>query len=72
VLSLAVPSDTGIWMGAPPLEEVVRRHESLRSGFAWLNGQPVAGVVPAADIGSVLEVEDARRRTAEEPAAVTE
>ena len=51
------------------IAEVVRRHESLRSGFAWLNGQPVAGVVPAADIGSVLEVEDARRRTAEEPAA---
>jgi hypothetical protein len=51
------------------IAEVVRRHESLRSGFAWLNGQPVAGVVPATDIGSVLDVEDARRRTAEEPAA---
>jgi amino acid adenylation domain-containing protein len=51
------------------LAEVVRRHESLRSGFAWLNGQPVAHVVSAADIGSVLDVEDTGRKTTEGPAA---
>jgi acyl-CoA synthetase (AMP-forming)/AMP-acid ligase II/aryl carrier-like protein len=40
------------------LAEVVRRHDSLRMGFAWRNGQPVAVVVPAVDINSFLVLED--------------
>jgi amino acid adenylation domain-containing protein len=51
------------------LVEVVRRHESLRSGFGWLNKQSVARVVPAEDIGSVLDVEDTGRKSTEGPAA---
>jgi amino acid adenylation domain-containing protein len=40
------------------LAEVVRRHESLRTGFAWMDERPVALVAPAADIDSPLVVED--------------
>jgi amino acid adenylation domain-containing protein len=40
------------------LAEVVRRHDSLRMGFAWVKGQPVAVVAPAADIDQRLVVED--------------
>ena len=46
----------------PALEQslaaVVRRHNSLRMGFAWVKGQPVAVVAPAADIDQRLVVED--------------
>ena len=40
------------------LAEVVRRHDSLRMGFAWVKGQPIAVVAPAADIDPQLVVED--------------
>ncbi|MEN3287629.1 MAG: hypothetical protein V7634_1929, partial [Bradyrhizobium sp.] len=40
------------------LAEVVRRHESLRTGFAWIDGQPVAIVASPADIDQRLVVED--------------
>jgi hypothetical protein len=45
------------------LAEVVRRHDSLRTGFAWVDGLPVALVAPAADIDSSLVVEDLASRT---------
>ena len=40
------------------LAEVVRRHDSLRTGFAWVDERPVALIAPAADIDSSLVVED--------------
>jgi acyl-CoA synthetase (AMP-forming)/AMP-acid ligase II/acyl carrier protein len=40
------------------LAEVVRRHGSLRTGFAWLDGLPAALITPANDIKSSLIVED--------------
>ena len=40
------------------LAEVVRRHDSLRTGFIWRNGQPVAAVIPAAEINSFLVLDD--------------
>jgi amino acid adenylation domain-containing protein len=40
------------------LAEVVRRHDSLRTAFAWVKEQPVAIVAPAADIDQRLLVED--------------
>jgi len=40
------------------LAEVVRRHDSLRMGFTWVKGRPVAVVTPAADIDQQLVVED--------------
>jgi acyl carrier protein len=40
------------------LAEVVRRHGSLRTGFAWLDGLPAALITPAKDIKSSLIVED--------------
>jgi acyl-CoA synthetase (AMP-forming)/AMP-acid ligase II/acyl carrier protein len=40
------------------LSEVVRRHESLRTGFGWQDEQPVALVKPAVAVKSVLRVED--------------
>ena len=43
---------------ARSLEEVVRRHELLRTGFSWLRGRPVARIVPAGEIDSSLVVED--------------
>jgi acyl-CoA synthetase (AMP-forming)/AMP-acid ligase II/acyl carrier protein/NRPS condensation-like uncharacterized protein len=40
------------------LAEVMRRHDSLRTGFAWLDEQPVALIAPAVDINSPLVVDD--------------
>jgi acyl-CoA synthetase (AMP-forming)/AMP-acid ligase II/acyl carrier protein len=40
------------------LAEVVRRHASLRTGFAWLDELPAALVTPVSDIKSSLIVED--------------
>ncbi|MDP9086071.1 MAG: amino acid adenylation domain-containing protein [Pseudomonadota bacterium] len=40
------------------LVEVVRRHDSLRTGFSWVKGQPTAFVVAAADVDVRLLVED--------------
>ena len=40
------------------LREVVRRHELLRTGFAWIGEEPVAVVAPAAGIDCSLVVED--------------
>jgi len=40
------------------LAEVVCRHGSLRTGFAWLDGLPAALITPAIDIKSSLIVED--------------
>jgi amino acid adenylation domain-containing protein len=51
------------------LIELVRRHEALRTGFTWINEQPAALIVPAESVGTVLDVENARRRTAAGPAA---
>ena len=44
------------------LAEVVRRHDSLRTGFAWRDELPVALITPAADIKSSLIVEDLTAR----------
>jgi acyl-CoA synthetase (AMP-forming)/AMP-acid ligase II/acyl carrier protein len=40
------------------LAEVVRRHSSLRTGFAWRNELPAARITPANDIKSSFVVED--------------
>src|SRR5262249_11076831 len=40
------------------IAEVTRRHELLRTGFAWLDGRPVARLSAAADIKSSLIVKD--------------
>jgi acyl-CoA synthetase (AMP-forming)/AMP-acid ligase II/acyl carrier protein len=40
------------------LAEVVRRHDALRTRFAWLDELPVALIGPAVDINSSLVVED--------------
>ena len=40
------------------LVEVMRRHASLRTGFAWKRKRPVAVIRPVADIGSPLAIED--------------
>ena len=40
------------------LAEVVRRHDSLRTGFAWVDERPVAFIAPASDIDSSLAIED--------------
>jgi amino acid adenylation domain-containing protein len=40
------------------LTEVVRRHESLRTRFAWVDERPVALVAQPSEIGSLLVVED--------------
>ena len=49
-------------VNAPALErslaEVVRRHHSLRTRFAWLGDRPIALIVPATDLSSLLVVED--------------
>jgi amino acid adenylation domain-containing protein len=45
------------------VREVVRRHDSLRTGFAWVDEQPAAFIAPAADVGSPLVVEDLAART---------
>ena len=44
------------------LAEVVRRHSSLRTGFAWLDELPAALITPADDIKSSLIVEDLAAR----------
>jgi amino acid adenylation domain-containing protein len=44
------------------LVEVVRRHDSLRTVFAWVDDRPVALIVPAADIHSPLVVENLAAR----------
>jgi amino acid adenylation domain-containing protein len=40
------------------LAEIVRRHASLRTGFAWVGEQPIALIAPAADVESPLLLED--------------
>jgi amino acid adenylation domain-containing protein len=40
------------------LAEVVRRHNSLRTRFAWVDERPIALIAPASDIGSTLVTED--------------
>jgi amino acid adenylation domain-containing protein len=40
------------------LAEVVRRHDALRTRFAWVDEQPVALVAPVAKSGPFLVVED--------------
>jgi NRPS condensation-like uncharacterized protein len=40
------------------LAEVVRRHDSLRTGFAWVDEQPIARVARATDVRVSLVVED--------------
>jgi amino acid adenylation domain-containing protein len=40
------------------LAEIVRRHHSLRTGFAWVNERPIAHVAPASKINSPLVIED--------------
>ena len=40
------------------LVEIVRRHESLRTGFAWVSKRPVAVIRPAADVNSPLAIDD--------------
>ncbi|WP_426524801.1 AMP-binding protein [Bradyrhizobium sp. McL0615] len=44
------------------LAEVVRRHSSLRTGFAWLDELPAALTTRASDIKSTLVVEDLAAR----------
>jgi acyl-CoA synthetase (AMP-forming)/AMP-acid ligase II/acyl carrier protein len=54
------------------LVEIVRRHESLRTAFAWQDELPVALITPTVDIKSSLIVEDlAARASAENPRAKT-
>jgi hypothetical protein len=40
------------------LAQVVRRHDSLRTGFSWVKQQPTAAVASAADISVRLVVQD--------------
>jgi acyl-CoA synthetase (AMP-forming)/AMP-acid ligase II/acyl carrier protein len=40
------------------LAELVRRHASLRTGFAWQDEVPVARVMPDVDVESILNVKD--------------
>ncbi|KGT76054.1 thioester reductase [Bradyrhizobium japonicum] len=47
---------------ARSVAELVRRHDSLRTKFAWVDGLPVALATSAADFGSCLVVEDLQRR----------
>ena len=44
------------------LAEVVRRHETLRTGFAWVDERPVALVSPPGEVGSFFVVEDLAAR----------
>ena len=49
-------------LNVPALErslvEVVRRHDSLRTGFAWAGERPIAFIAPASDVDSPLAIED--------------
>lgn len=49
-------------LNVPALErslvEIVRRHESLRTGFAWRDSEPYAVIRHADDVGSPLIIED--------------
>ena len=40
------------------LAEIVRRHDSLRTSFAWKSGEPLASVAKGAQVRSPLTVED--------------
>jgi amino acid adenylation domain-containing protein len=40
------------------LAEVVRRHDSLRTAFDWVDEQPIALITPACDVDSPLVIED--------------
>src|SRR5262249_39733604 len=40
------------------LAQVASRHASLRTGFTWLDGVPVARITPAADIKLPLIMDD--------------
>lgn len=40
------------------LAELIRRHESLRTGFVWLNERPIALVTPPQDVDFSLVIED--------------
>jgi NRPS condensation-like uncharacterized protein/acyl carrier protein len=40
------------------LAEVVRRHDSLHTGFSWMDERPVALIAPTVDTNSCLVVED--------------
>ena len=44
------------------LAEVVRRHETLRTGFGWVDERPVALVSPPGEVGSFFVVEDLAAR----------
>jgi len=52
-------------LNVPALErslvEVVRRHDSLRTGFSWVDDRPVAVIAQNADIGSPFVLEDLAR-----------
>jgi hypothetical protein len=52
------------------LVEVMRRHESLRTGFAWVDEQPVALITPPEDVNSSLAVEDMTTKKATEDSRV--
>ena len=49
-------------LNVPALEqslvEVVRRHDSLRTGFTWVGERPFAYFAPASDVVSTLAIED--------------
>jgi amino acid adenylation domain-containing protein len=40
------------------IAEVVRRHDSLRTSFDWVDERPIARIAPAAEIASPLVTED--------------
>ena len=40
------------------LAEVVRRHDSLRTGFGWAGERPIALIAPASEVDSSLVIED--------------
>lgn len=42
---------------AQAIDDIVRRHESLRTAFGWNGGEPVSRVVAPAALGPVLTVE---------------
>ena len=44
------------------VDDVIRQHDSLRTGFAWVNERPVASIASAADTSSSIIVEDLAAR----------